>query len=384
MAKLGDVCTIVSGTTPKSDYPEYWGGDINWVTPAELTDESDTIFESQRKITQQAVSDSSLKPFPAGTVLLSSRAPIGKVAIAGVEMYCNQGFKNLICSDVIYNRYLYHFLKGKTDYLNSLGRGATFKEISKSIVEGIEIPLPSLDEQRRIAAVLDMVSDLIAKRRQQLDKLDEMVKARFVEMFGDPVDNNRGWPTQALDSVCKSIVDCPHSTPSYTFVNTGYMCIRTSIVKKNRILWENVEYIPEEEYYQRIQRKKPEKGDIIYTREGAILGIAAVIDRDCNVALGQRSMLLSPDTTKCLPQFLSSAMNFDSFLRKALRGVSGSASPHINVGDIKTFSIIIPPLSLQQQFSDFVVQTEKTKTTISRSLEKLETLKKALMQKYFG
>ena len=384
MAKLGDVCTIVSGTTPKSDYPEYWGGDINWVTPAELTDESDTIFESQRKITQQAVSDSSLKPFPAGTVLLSSRAPIGKVAIAGVEMYCNQGFKNLICSDAIYNRYLYHFLKDKTDYLNSLGRGATFKEISKSIVEGIEIPLPSLDEQRRIAAVLDMVSDLIAKRRQQLDKLDELVKARFLEMFGDPVDNNRGWPTQALDSVCKSIVDCPHSTPSYTFVNTGYMCIRTSIVKKNRILWENVEYIPEEEYYQRIQRKKPEKGDIIYTREGAILGIAAMIDRDCNVALGQRSMLLSPDTTKCLPQFLSSAMNFDSFLRKALRGVSGSASPHINVGDIKTFSIIIPPLSLQQQFSDFVVQTEKTKTTISRSLEKLETLKKALMQKYFG
>ena len=299
-------------------------------------------------------------------------------------MYCNQGFKNLICSDAIYNRYLYHFLKDKTDYLNSLGRGATFKEISKSIVEGIEIPLPPLDEQRRIAAVLDKVSDLIAKRRQQLDKLDELVKARFLEMFGDPVDNNRGWPTQALDSVCKSIVDCPHSTPSYTFVNTGYMCIRTSIVKKNRILWENVEYIPEEEYYQRIQRKKPEKGDIIYTREGAILGIAAMIDRDCNVALGQRSMLLSPDTTKCLPQFLSSAMNFDSFLRKALRGVSGSASPHINVGDIKTFSIIIPPLSLQQQFSDFVVQTEKTKTTISRSLEKLETLKKALMQKYFG
>ena len=112
MARLGDVCTIVSGTTPKSGHPEYWDGDINWVTPAELTDESDTVFESQRKITQQAVSDSSLKPFPAGTVLLSSRAPIGKVAIAGVEMYCNQGFKNLICSDVIYNRYLYHFLKG--------------------------------------------------------------------------------------------------------------------------------------------------------------------------------------------------------------------------------------------------------------------------------
>ena len=119
MAKLGDICSIVSGTTPKSNRPEYWDGDINWVTPAELNDDSDIIYESQRKITEQAVQDSRLKPFPAGTVLLSSRAPIGKVAIAGVEMYCNQGFKNLICSNRIYNRYLYHFLKNSTEYLNS-------------------------------------------------------------------------------------------------------------------------------------------------------------------------------------------------------------------------------------------------------------------------
>ena len=259
--------------------------------------------------------------------------------------------------------------------------GAT---LNKAMLSEISVPVPLIDEQRKIAAVLDKVSDLIAKRRQQLDKLDELIKARFVEIFGDPIENNRGWPTKTLDSVCKSIVDCPHSTPSYTSVNTGYMCIRTSTVKKNCILWDKIEYIPEQEYIQRIQRKKPEKGDIVYTREGAILGIAAMIDRDCNVALGQRSMLLSPDTTKCSPQFLSSAMNFDSFLRKALRGVSGSASPHINVGDIKAFSIIIPPLHLQQQFSDFVMRTEKTKTTISESLEKLETLKKALMQEYFG
>lgn len=290
-----------------------------------------------------------------------------------------------------------HVLKPKeglnVDYLcyslmfydvTGLVNGATRQKLTQADMRKMEIPLPSLDEQRKIAAVLDKVSDLIAKRRQQLDKLNELIKARFVEMFGDPIENNRGWPTKTLDSVCKSIVDCPHSTPSYTSVNTGYMCIRTSTVKKNCILWDKIEYIPEQEYIQRIQRKKPEKGDIVYTREGAILGIAAMIDRDCNVALGQRSMLLSPDTTKCSPQFLSSAMNFDSFLRKALRGVSGSASPHINVGDIKAFSIIIPPLHLQQQFSDFVMRTEKTKTTISESLEKLETLKKALMQEYFG
>ena len=99
----------------------------------------------------------------------------------------------------------------------------------------------------------------------------------------------------------------------------------------------------------------------MYTREGAILGIAAMIDRDCNVALGQRSMLLSPNTSKCLPQFLSVAMNFDSFLRKALGGISGSASPHINVGDIKAFAIILPPIDLQEQFASFVEQTDKSK-----------------------
>lgn len=118
-------------------------------------------------------------------------------------------------------------------------------------------------------------------------------------------------------------------------------------------------------------------------REGAILGIAAVIDRDCNVALGQRSMLLSPNTKKCLPGFLSAAMNFDSFLRKALGGISGSASPHINVGDIKTFDIILPPLELQEKFVTFGEQVDKSKIAVQKNLEELEALKKSLMQKYF-
>ena len=158
MARLGDICTIVSGTTPKSSIPEYWDGDINWITPAELNDDSYIINESVRKITDRAVKESSLKSFPAGTVILSSRAPIGKVAIAGTEMYCNQGFKNLICSDKINNRYLYWFLKCNTEYLNSLGRGATFKEISKGIVENIEINLPPLNQQIYIARIFEKLT----------------------------------------------------------------------------------------------------------------------------------------------------------------------------------------------------------------------------------
>ena len=247
-----------------------------------------------------------------------------------------------------------------------------------------EIPVYDAVMQAEIVDRLDRISALIEKRQEQLLQLDELVKSRFIELFGDPVENDRRWQTQPLESVCKTIVDCPHSTPSYTDVDTGYMCIRTSIVKKNRIMWDEIEYIPEHEYYQRVQRKRPEKGDVVYTREGAILGIAAMIDRECNVALGQRSMLLSPNTAMCLPQFLSAAMNFESFLRKALGGVSGSASPHINVGDIKAFAIILPPLELQEQFAAFVEQTDKSKLAVQQGLQELEILKKSLMQQYFG
>lgn len=274
-------------------------------------------------------------------------------------------------------RYLYYALKSVK--IPNTGYNRHFKWLKEA-----KIYYPNSEEQSKIVLILDEISSVIEHRQRQLQKLDELVKARFIEMFGDPVDNDRAWATETLNSVCSTIVDCPHSTPSYTSDNTGYMCIRTSIVKKNHIMWDDIEYIPEQEYYQRIQRKRPERGDIIYTREGAILGIAAMIDRECNVALGQRSMLLSPNAYKCLPQFLSAAMNFDSFLRKVLGGVSGSASPHINVGDIKAFAIILPPIELQEQFAAFIEQTDKSKVAIQKALDEAQLLFDSLMQKYFG
>ena len=247
-----------------------------------------------------------------------------------------------------------------------------------------EIPVYDENRQQEIVDRLNRISALIEKRQEQLVQLSELVKSRFIELFGDPVENERQWPTQLLQEVCTTIVDCPHSTPSYTKEDTGYMCIRTSIVKKNRILWDEIEFVPEHEYIQRIQRKRPSKGDIVYTREGAILGIAAMIDRECNVALGQRSMLLSPDTAQCLPQFLCMAMNFDSFLRKALGGISGSASPHINVGDIKEFAIITPPMQLQEQFAAFVEQTDKSKYYSSLSFRYCQTAANTYKQEWMA
>ena len=214
--KLGDICEIVSGSTPKTTIEEYWDGDVKWITPAELNENVYIINDSVRKITKLAVEKTGLSSFPEGTVILSTRAPIGKVAIAGCEMYCNQGFKNLICSEKIFNKYLYWFLKGNTMFLNSLGRGATFKEISKAIVSEIEINVPEIEEQHEIVKILEKVNTIIRFRKQELSVLDTLVKARFVEMFGDAVDNPMGWEKKQLQEIVTD--DC---TISYGIVQTG-------------------------------------------------------------------------------------------------------------------------------------------------------------------
>ena len=382
MARLGDVCTIVSGTTPKSSCPEYWDGDINWVTPAELDDESDVIYESQRKITKQAVIDSSLKPFPAGTVLLSSRAPIGKVAIAGTDMYCNQGFKNLICSDAIYNRYLYHFLKSKTEYLNSLGRGATFKEISKGIVEEIEIPLPPPEEQRRIAALLDKVSDLIAKRRAQLDKLDLLVKARFVEMFGDQYTNPKGWETGAIRDVVSEV---RYGTSRPAVEGGAYKYLRMgNITFDGHLDLNDLKYIdiPESE----IEKCAVKKGDVLFNRTNSkeLVGKTCVFDLDETMVIAGYIIRVRVNE-KVLPDYLSAVLNSQygkQTLADMCKAIVGQAN--INAQELQNIAILIPPVELQHKYSQSVDQANKVVSNINRSLEKLETLKKALMQQYFG
>lgn len=377
--KLGDVCTIVSGSTPKSNCKEYWNGNINWVTPTELNDDSDIVYESQRKITEQAVIDSSLKSFPAGTVLLSSRAPIGKVAIAGAEMYCNQGFKNLICTNAIYNRYLFHFLKSKTYYLNSLGRGATFKEISKSIVEKIEILLPPLDEQRRIAAVLDKISDLIAKRRTQLDKLDELVKARFVEMFGETQ-----YPRTAL---IKLIIE--GAGLSYGIivpgdnVEDGVPMIRPSDFKHDNLCLDNV-YRVAPEIEVKYTRTRLLGDEILVQVIGQPGQIMLADDRCKGMNVTRNLAVVRPNCNRINRNYLKIYMQTQEAQAFMLGETKQSTLKQLPLSRLKALEIPVPPMALQEQFAAFFEQTNKSKLSIQQSLDKLETLKKALMQEYFG
>ena len=196
-----DACAeIVSGATPRTEVSEYWDGEIPWATPKDLSNLAGKhIAETPDKLSRAGYDSCSTQLLPAQSVLFSSRAPIGHVAINTVPMCTNQGFKSFVPDRERLNAdYLYHWLRANKSFLQSLGNGATFKEVSKAIVSRVEIPLPPLPEQRRIAAILDKADALRAKRRESIAKLDQLLQSVLLEMFGDPVTNPKGFPIRKL------------------------------------------------------------------------------------------------------------------------------------------------------------------------------------------
>ena len=382
MVKLRDVCTIVSGSTPKTNIPAYWNGNIKWITPAELNEDSFYLFDSQRHITEIGKEKTGLSFMPTGTVILSSRAPIGKTAIAGCELCCNQGFKNLICSAAIFNEYLYYFLKSKTDYLNSLGRGATFKEISKSIVENIEIRLPSLEEQKSVAKQFKHIYHLIFLRKQQLAKLDELIKARFVEMFGDVIQNDRGWEQNTFSDIATSrlgkMLDAKQQTGKYAYpylANFNVQWFRFEIDNLNKMDFNEADR----------QEFELRDGDLLVC-EGGEIGRCAVWHNEIQPCFFQKAL----HRVRCnrhviLPDYMAWWFKYNCD-HKGFSEIEGAKATiaHLPGAKLKALKVTVPPIETQNQFAAFVEQTDKSKLAIQQSLDKLELLKKALMQKYFG
>ncbi|BFK48005.1 restriction endonuclease subunit S [Faecalibacterium sp. i20-0019-C2] len=387
MAKLGEVCTIVSGSTPKTSVTSYWDGNIKWITPAELNEDTFYIMDSVRHITEEGKEKTGLSYLPTGTVILSSRAPIGKTAIAGCEMCCNQGFKNLICSDAIYNEYLYFFLKSKTDYLNSLGRGATFKEISKSIVESIEIPLPEVNQQKEIAEKFKKLEQLISLRKQQLAKLDELVKARFVEMFGDPADNVNNLPASPMTAICQIIDgDRGKNYPKQEeFSDSGFcLFLNAKNVTAQGFSFENCTYITEEKDAL-LRNGKLCRGDVVLTTRGTIGNLAfydtSVPYENIRINSGMGILRMNKQVVSEIFFIEQFKMQLDSIKSRI---ASGSAQPQLPISTMNKIEMILPPIELQNQFAAFVERVSQQKQTVQQSLEKLELMKKALMQEYFG
>ena len=377
--KLGEICEIVTGSTPKSSNPNYWNGEYKWITPAEISDDDFIVFDTQRKITKLGIEKTGLKSFPKGTVLLSSRAPIGKVAISGCEMYCNQGFKNFICSNKINNEYLYYFLKSKKYYLNVLGRGATFKEISKSIVSNIEISLPTYDIQRKKVKVLKKIDKLIDTRKEQLIEFKYLVKSRFNEMFGDPVFNEMRWRRCKLKDI--SIGKLAYGSGASAIDFSGLRYIRITDIDEcgNLKLDKKSPSHYDEKYLLNT-------GDILFARSGATVGKTFLYSKEkYGPALYAGYLIrLIPNLSLVNPVFVYHFTNtkfYNDFIAKVQNTV---AQPNINAKQYSELDFILPPLSLQNEFADFVAQVDKSQLAIQKSLEELETLKKSLMQEYFG
>ena len=381
MARLGDICTIVSGSTPQTSIAEYWDGNIKWITPAELNEDSFYIMDSVRHISEQGRNKTGLSYMPIGTVILSSRAPIGKTAIAGCEMCCNQGFKNLICSEKIFNEYLYFFLKGNTEFLNSLGRGATFKELSKSIVENIEIPLPDYETQKRIAHQMRKIESLILLRKQQLSKLDELVKARFVEMFGDPVQNEKGWPLVTLGEIAEIRIG-PFGTLLHKedYIIGGHALVNPSHICEGKICVDEKLTVSDEKYSE-LSAYHLFPGDVVLGRRGE-MGRCAVVYKE-GLLCGTGSMVIRP-SKKVKSYFLQNIISSPAYKKIIEDKAVGVTMMNLNVPIVSSLTFPLLPMDMQENFIEFLQQTDKSKSEIQKSLEKLETLKKALMQKYFG
>lgn len=379
MAKLGEICTIVSGSTPKTSVTSYWDGNIKWITPAELNEDTFYIMDSVRHITEEGKEKTGLSYLPTGTVILSSRAPIGKTAIAGCEMCCNQGFKNLICSDAIYNEYLYFFLKSKTDYLNSLGRGATFKEISKSIVEDIEIPLPEVNQQKEIAEKFKKLEQLISLRKQQLAKLDELVKARFVEMFG-VVHNSVLYPYVPVKSFTSVVSGgTPNRNVSEFWNNGSIRWVKTTELQNN-VICNTDEKITQAGLDNSSAKIIPPNTVLIAMYgQGKTRGMTGYTSIEC--ATNQACACILP-----CEQFNQNYLwRYMILSYDKLRDMAkGGNQPNLNIGIIKNFPVLKPPIELQNDFATFVERVDQQKQTVQQSLEKLELMKKALLQEYFG
>lgn len=221
----------------------------------------------------------------------------------------------------------------------------------------IEIPLPSLEEQHKIASVLDKISDLIAKRRRQLDKLDELVKSRFIEMFGDTVLNPYDWNKDFLGTVC-NVRDGTHDSPQY--YQTGYPLVTSKNVTAGKIDLSNCSLISEADYNKINERSKVDKGDIIMPMIGTV-GKPVIVEIEPNFAIKNVALIKFRQASKVLNIYIRTLLQSDYFDDAVISKIRGGTQKFISLGDIRNLEVLVPPIELQNQFAAFVKQTDKSK-----------------------
>ncbi|MEJ5328747.1 MAG: restriction endonuclease subunit S [Desulfobaccales bacterium] len=357
--KIGEIAKVVSGSTPKTNVAEYWNGNILWATPKDLGKlNSITIDNTERTITELGLNSCSAQILPPGSVLLTSRAPIGHLAINTKPMCTNQGFKNLIPGPEIYNRYLYWVLKFSVRDLQHIGRGGTFEEISKSMVESFEIPLPPLAEQKRIVARIEeltrRVEEMRRLRRETIENITYFLDSSISRIFRA----NGGWQETTLGKVL-TLVQYGLSSKLTTEPH-GYPVIRMGNIKDGRVVTDDLKYldIPTSEASKYILKK----GDILINRTNSaeLVGKAGLFQEDGKYLFASYLIRLRVNPEAVAPAFINYYINSpdgQAFLKT--QGKDAIGQTNINAKQIRQMPVSLPPLDEQRrlvQYLDYLQQ----------------------------
>lgn len=377
--KVENVCQVISGGTPSRIIPEYFGGDILWLTPTEIPKEKISfINDSQEKITELGLKKSSAKVLPVGTVMLTSRATIGLIGIAGKSLTTNQGFANFICdSKKISNRFLAYWLYSKIDLIKSLSAGTTFKEISKTTLRNLEIFVPSLPEQTQIAELFQSIETAIEQAEQQENNLLKLKKTLSNGLlnkeaaFGNLLNKKNCTLTNF-----GGIADCDvqHDKEKKDISRfIGLENIETENLKITT--WGNISD-------GTTFTKRFSKGDVLFGKRRAYLKKVAVADFDgiCSADI----LVLKAKEKKMLKELLPFYVSAEAFINHAVSTSAGSLSPRTKWKDLSLLEISIPDLKTQEKILEVFQQIETTLSQLKTQKQTLKNLKQKLLNEILG
>jgi type I restriction enzyme, S subunit len=378
--RLDQCSQIVGGSTPKTSTKEYWDGDIYWATPKDLSNlKSKYLDATPRTITKKGLDSCGAEILPVNSVLFSSRAPIGHVAVNRAPMATNQGFKSFVPDlEKLDALFLYYWLRSNRAYFNNLGNGATFKEVSKSIVSQVEIPLPPIAQQKRIAAILDQAEALRSHRREAIGLLDELGRSVFLEMFGDAAKNDRDWKTEQMGDLIQIRRGAsPRPIDAYMGGSVNWIKIGDGTKGSEIYLETCADKVTEDGAKKSVFLKS---GSLIFANCGVSLGFARILKIDGCIHDGWLSFENIPEE-RLNKIFLLKALNSITEYFRAM--APAGTQPNLNTGLMKNFRVILPPLPLQQEFAQRIAAIEALKATQREALSQLDALFASLQHRAF-
>ena len=385
MAKLGEVCNFYAGT----GFPNEYQGRVTGKYPFyKVGDISKNVLEGNRELkicanyvdeeVVQKLKGSILPPKTIVFAKIGEALKLNRRAITSCECLVDNNVMGVKAQNGRLNdEYLFYWLQNLN--LSDYSESTTVPSVKKSRLQNIEINVSPLEEQEKVVSTLNKLSSLILARKKQLSKLDELVKARFVEMFGDPVVNSKRWPVETIENHIDLLTGFPFDSSGY--VSKGVNICGGLIIMPQKIDWSACKHWPQitgyEDYILR-----PNDIVIALDRPWISNGFKiAMVDREHLPALliQRTARIRAVDINQ---HYLMQSLLLGRFDKHC--NITGSLVPHISPKDIKSYSVMIPPIELQNQFAAFVERVDQQKQTVQQSLEKLELMKKALMQEYFG